>query len=69
MQNGKAMARHIKPGTPAPNSGQYGLIGPRGGDLNVEITAIQGKPLPPTPKPGQSYVLNDGTNNEAGGKK
>lgn len=63
------MAKPIKPGTPAPFSGQYGLVGPRGGVINHEITATQGKPLPPTPKPGQSYVLTDGTNNASGGKK
>ncbi|GLU86531.1 hypothetical protein Kosp01_12770 [Kocuria sp. NBRC 114282] len=54
------------PGTPAPYSGQYELIGPRGGSQGVEITSIQAKPLPPTPKPGQTYVLVDGTNNGSG---
>jgi len=42
-------------------SGQYRLVGPRGGNLGREITAIQDKPLPPTPKPRQKYVLVDKT--------
>src|SRR5688500_703749 len=40
-----------KPGTPAPRSGQYQQQGPRGGRSSTEITAVQGKPLPPTTKP------------------
>ncbi len=50
------MARSSKPGTPAPSSGQYR---PTGG--GSEITAIQRKPLPPTPRPGQGWVLVDPT--------
>lgn len=51
----------LKPGTPAPKSGQYGVRGPRGGDLGREITSTAGNPLPPTQKPGQSYTLVDPT--------
>lgn len=51
--------KKIKPGTRAPHSGQYGVIGPRGGNTGVEVTAIKDKPLPPTPKPGMSYVIQD----------
>ncbi len=51
----------LKPGQPTPKSGQYGLLGPRGGQTNQEVTSVKGKPLPPTPKPGQSYVLVDPT--------
>lgn len=52
----------IKPGTPAPISAQYGIVGPRGGRIgNNEVTAVAGKPLPPTPKPGQGYVPVDPT--------
>lgn len=54
------MTKPIKPGTPAPNSAQYGLFGPRGGRIGTrEITAVQGKPLPATPKPGQGYLPVD----------
>ena len=56
------MVKPYKPGTPAPLSGQYRPAGPRGGFIGSgEITAIQGKPLPPTPRPGQGYVPVDPT--------
>jgi hypothetical protein len=51
----------IKPGTPAPSSGQYKVPGSK-----TEITAIEGKPLPPTPKPGQGYVQVDKTKHKGG---
>lgn len=60
------MTKRLPPGTPAPASGQYGLIGPRGGDTGQERTATRGEPLPPTPKPGMGYVMNDPTKNGAG---
>jgi hypothetical protein len=58
----------LKPGNKAPNSGQYGEVGPRGGKTNKEITGVKGKKLPPTSKPGNGYVLNDPTNNKSGKK-
>lgn len=60
------MGSSIKPGNTAPKSGQYVIVGPRGGSTGEERTAVRGKPMPPTPKPGQSYVLVDGTKNGAG---
>ena len=51
----------LKSGTITPDSGQYAVVGPRGGKLGTEVTSIQGKPLPPTQKPGQGYVLVDPT--------
>lgn len=52
----------IKPGTPAPISGQYRPVGPRGGFIgSTEVTAVQGKPMPPTQKPGQGFVPVDPT--------
>ena len=56
----------MKSGTPAPRSGQYGIVGPRGGDTGKERTVTKGEPLPPTPKSGQGFVLNDPTKNKAG---
>ncbi len=44
----------VKPGEAAPISGQYAVIGPRGGNAGTEVTAIKGKPRPPAPKPGMS---------------
>ena len=52
----------LTPGTPAPRSGQYQQIGPRGGTQGrPEVTWVRHKPLPPTPKPGMGYILVDPT--------
>lgn len=48
------MATTLKPGTPAPRSGQY-----RNNRTGTEVTGVRNKPLPPTPKPGQGYKLVD----------
>ncbi len=63
------MAKPLKPGTPAPASGQYGLVGSGGKRTGVERTSTRGKPLPPTPSPGQRYVLVDRTRNGSGRSK
>jgi len=63
------MEKNLKPGQSAPISGQYALIGPRGGDTGQEITAIKGKPLPPTPKAGQSFIPVDPTKNKSGKRR
>lgn len=55
------MSKTYKPGQTAPKSGQYGLVGPRGGDTGKERTVTKGEPMPPTPKSGMSYKLNDPT--------
>jgi hypothetical protein len=55
------MASSSKPGKPAPKSGQYR---PTGG--GYEVTAVKGKPLPPTPKPGQTWKLVDPTKHKSG---
>lgn len=60
------MGKKFKPGQNAPISGQYAVVGPRGGSTGSEITAIKGKPLPPTPQPGQSFVPVDPTKNNSG---
>lgn len=62
------MAKRYSPGTPAPKSGQYKPIGPKGGTPPgpKEITAIKGKPLPPASKPGVTYRPVDPTNNKSG---
>jgi hypothetical protein len=51
-----SMSKTLKPGTPTPQSGQY--QNPKTGN---EVTGVQGKPLPPTPRPGQGYILVDPT--------
>ncbi len=55
------MSKSLPPGTTAPRSGQYEIVGPRGGGTGAERTVTRGEPLPPTPKPGQEYVLVDPT--------
>ena len=58
-----------RPGETAPKSGQYGIVGPKGGNTNKEVTVPKGNTLPPTPKPGQGYVINDLTHNKSGDGK
>jgi hypothetical protein len=56
----------IPPGTPAPVSGEFEVIGPRGGDTGKEVTAIRGRPLPPPPKPGMTYRIHRPAHNKSG---
>lgn len=60
------MSKTYKPGQISPSSAQYGIIGPRGGDTGKEVTVPKGRPLPPTPEKGQSYVISDRTKNKSG---
>lgn len=55
-----------KPGQKAEKSGQYEIIGPRGGKTGEERTVVKGEPLPPTPKPGEKYKIVDPTKNKSG---
>lgn len=55
------MSKRLKPGQPAPSSGQYEQIGARGGNTGKERTVTRGERLPPTPKPGMGYRLVDPT--------
>jgi len=50
-----------KPGQKAPESGQYGVVGPMGGKTGAEVTVTKGETLPPTQKPGQGFMLVDKT--------
>lgn len=60
------MAKPLKPGATAPRSGQYEILGPRGGPTGRERTVVRGEPLPPTPQSGQGYKLVDPTKNGSG---
>lgn len=55
----------MRPGQPAPASGQYQTVGPRGGKGN-EVTVVKGEPLPPTPQSGSTYKLVDPSKNKSG---
>ena len=48
--------KKLPPGHKAPASGQY-----KNTKTGNEVTGIKGRPLPPTPKPNQGYVLVDPT--------
>ncbi|WP_199738764.1 hypothetical protein [Corallococcus sp. CA054B] len=50
----------------APRSGQYEIVGPRGGRTGEERTVVRNEPLPPTPQSGQGYRITDPTKNGAG---
>jgi hypothetical protein len=53
--------RPLRPGEATPESGQYAVVGPRGGDRGREITSVEDNPLPPTQNPGEGYILVDRT--------
>lgn len=54
-----------RPGEIAPASGEYEIVGPRGGK-GPERTAVQGEPLPPTPAKNSGYRLVRPARNGAG---
>lgn len=55
------MGKSVKPGHPCPKSGQYQVVGPKGGRQPNEVTGVFGKTMPPTPKAGQHFELVDPT--------
>lgn len=46
----------LRPGTPAPFSGQA-----RNNTTRTEVTVVRNEPMPPTPKAGQTYTMVDRT--------
>jgi hypothetical protein len=60
------MAKTYKPGQKSPRSGQYGIVGPRGGRTGEERTVVEDEPFPPTPKKGMGYTLDDPTKHKSG---
>jgi hypothetical protein len=55
------MAEKHKPGEIAKASGQYPIVGPRGGKSGEGRTVVKGEPFPPTPKSGQTFGKPDKT--------
>lgn len=51
----------LKPGQAAPESGQYAVVNRAGNRTGHEVTAIEGKTLPPQPVKGRTYDLVDET--------
>lgn len=45
----------LKSGNSAPSSGDYTIVGPRGGIVKTGITVKKGETLPPTPKKNQHF--------------
>lgn len=60
----KSKGTIYKSGQKAPESGQYGIVGPKGGKTRAEVTVTKGEALPPTSKPGQGFILVDKTKNK-----
>lgn len=67
-ERGTAMSDRLRPGDRTPASGQYEIVGPRGGHTGKEVTSTKDHPMPPTPQAGQGYVLVDPTKNGSGRK-
>ena len=61
--------KNFKPGEKSPRSGQYEILGPRGGSTGIERTVVKGEPMPPTLEPGQQYHLVDPTKHSGRRKK
>lgn len=55
----------LRPGDKAPVSGIYDIVGPHGGPTGEQVVSVEGRPLPPTDKPGQGFVVAD----ESAGRK
>ena len=51
----------LRSGQKAKVSGQYEIIGPRGGRTGIERTVVKGETLPPPLEAGQAYRLKDRT--------
>lgn len=51
----------LRPGDTAPTSGQYVMVGVRGGNTGKERTVVKGEPMPPTPQKGMGFKLVDKT--------
>jgi hypothetical protein len=68
LKGGDRMARKnlYNPGSRTPRSGQYRVVGSRGGDVGgKEVTSVKGHTLPPTPRAGLKYKLVDPTKHKS----
>lgn len=48
-------SKSLKSGNPAPRSGDYKVVGPRGGVKRTGVTMDKGEKMPPTPGKKQHY--------------
>ena len=63
------MGKILKPGQATPQSGIYDMVGPRGGTTGEQVVSTHNKPLPPTQRPGQGYVLSEPARHEQNKKR
>lgn len=56
----------LRPGQTAPFSAQYAEYGPRGGNLNHEVTVSKGETMPPSQGKGHTFRVADKSNNKSG---
>lgn len=47
--------KRFSPGEIVEESGQYPVVGPRGGDKGYEVTAVKGEPFPALPEKGWGF--------------
>jgi hypothetical protein len=64
----RSPSNELKPGETAQRSGEYQIIGPRGGK-GGERTIVKGETAPPTPAAGSHYKLVRPAKNKAGSGK
>lgn len=55
----------VRPGESVKTSGQYVIVGPRGGVSKREVTLVENKPAPPTPKPNSHFQCVDKTKHKS----
>lgn len=54
-----------KSGQTAPESGQYPVVGTKGGDKGYEVTVTKGEPFPPVPEKGWGFGSPDLTKHKS----
>jgi hypothetical protein len=60
------LAKLLKPGQKVKDSGQYEIVGERGGKLEGrEVTLVKNEPAPPTPEPNERFRLVDKTKHKS----
>ncbi|MCD6361451.1 MAG: hypothetical protein J7M38_11395 [Armatimonadetes bacterium] len=52
------MSEKLRAGQPAPRAGHYEIIARNGRPTGQFRRALQGRPLPPTPRAGQRYEFS-----------
>ena len=56
----------LPPGTPAPRSGIYEQVGPRGGKTGEQADSTRGNPLPPTLPGNKGWRLDTPAKHKSG---